>query len=385
MNLRELEIQTEIIFSILTKLSIAVLVVIAIIFILRVLLSKRYSIRHINVPPAFDQIGQANAVIANRINFRIQQIMQRVSATEYAKGYTTNLTDTDTSVDVGGLGMPIKGFIEMIGITLGIQRLKKIDADFFIERNTLVMLLRIADHDAERFEVPIGDSMDTALKTLILEAAETILKYSNDEILQTYFGLVEQIGEKQIKLAKYRFEKYRNNPKVQVNIIAAWAWGLCMLKKYEEAEEKIREGISRHRKAGRIYVIWGSLLYQTGKYEEALEKFKNGIDQVAKNETKTRISNIHSSMGNCWLMLGNTQAALECINKAIVIDNDSSRAYLSKAVTQLAQGEQERFFETLEKAFEKGVAIQQVAKHPRVAPLMGHERMQKLMNKFAEA
>src|SRR5205085_7498925 len=131
-----------------------------------------------------------------------------------------------------------------------IARSKRIDADFFTERTTVVMILRITGRDAERFECNLTDGVDASIKSLILQAAETILKHSNDEVLQTYFGLVEQIGEKQITLARYRFEKYRDNPKMEVNIIAAWAWGLCMLKKYDEAEEKILEGIERHRKAG---------------------------------------------------------------------------------------------------------------------------------------
>jgi tetratricopeptide (TPR) repeat protein len=384
MNLPELEQQSGLIFSILTKLSIIIVVAIAIIFIVRVLISKSYSIRHINVPPSFDEMGQTGAVIANRIHFRIQQIIQQVSATEYAKGYITGTTDTDIAVDVAGLGMPVKGFIEMIGTTLGIARSKRIDADFFTERTTVVMILRITGRDAERFECNLTDGVDASIKSLILEAAEAILKHSNDEVLQTYFGLVEQIGEKQITLARYRFEKYRDNPKMEVNIIAAWAWGLCMLKKYDEAEEKILEGIERHRKAGRIYVIWGSLLYQKGKYDDALAKFRCAIDQAAKKETKARISNIYSSMGNCYLMIGNTAAAIECVNKAIAVDSNSSRAYLSKAAAELARGEQELFFENMEKALEKGITFQQISRYPKAAALVEEERMQKLLRKYAE-
>src|SRR5688572_30450803 len=79
-RLRAFELHSELIFSILTKLFILVLVVTAIVFIVRVLMDSSYSIRNINVPQSFDQCGFTGPVIANRIYFRLQQIIERVNA-----------------------------------------------------------------------------------------------------------------------------------------------------------------------------------------------------------------------------------------------------------------------------------------------------------------
>jgi hypothetical protein len=382
-DLQYFEQHAQIIFSILTKLFLITLVVIAIIYIFRVLMDDSYSIRQINVPASFEMAGHTGPVIANRIYYRIQQIIQRVSATELAKGYSTSASEADVSVDVGGMGLPIKGFIEMLGGALGIRRGRKIDADFFIERNTLVMIVKITGYEAERFETQITDPLDLPIKLLVLEAAETILKHSNDEVLQTYFGLVEQVGEKQIKLAKYRYEIYKNNPKVEVNVIAAWAWGLCLLKRYDEAEEKIKGGIAKHNKAGRIYVIWASLLTQKGLYEEALHKFTKALEQAARKEAKARIANIYAGMGNCYSKLGRASLSVEALQKAIETDANSNRPYYILALSHLSEKRLDDFYEALDKALEKGHNVKNLSREPSIAQLMDEPRMKKLCEKYA--
>jgi tetratricopeptide (TPR) repeat protein len=383
-GLPEFEQHTEAVFSILTKFFITSLVVIAIVFIVRVLMDRSYSIRQVNVPESFQVAGHSGPVVANRIYLRLQQIIERVSATEHAKGYSTSATETDVSVDLAGMGMPIKGFIELIGGAFGLHRAKKIDADFFIDRNMLVMLLRITGHTTERVEQPITDGIDAPLRALIHDAAEIILKHSNDEVLQTYFGIIEQIGDKQIRLAKFRYDKYRNNPKVEIKVIAAWAWGLCMLKRYDEAEQLIREGISRHKKAGRIYMIWGSMLLQTGKFEEALAKLKLALEQADRKETKPRISNIYSSIGNCYLKLGKPDMALKYMQQAIAVDKNLSRPYFNLALMYLDQKDFQHFYEILEQALERGFQADNVMKDPRCAQLREEPQMMGLIERYRD-
>jgi Tfp pilus assembly protein PilF len=383
-GLFEFEQTAETVFSILTKLFIIGLVVIAIVFIVRVLLDNSYSIRQINVPESFAATGHSGPVVANRIYLRLQQIIARVSATEHAKGYSTSAAETDVSVDLAGMGMPIKGFIELVGGAFGLHRAKKIDADFFIDRNMLVMLLRITGQSTERVEQPITDGIEEPLRTLIHDAAEIILKYSNDEVLQTYFGIIEQIGDKQIRLAKFRLEKYKDDPKVEVKVIAALAWGLCLLKRYEEAERVIWDGISRHKKAGRIYVIWGSLLLQIGKFEEALEKLQTALQQIDPKETKTRKSNIYSSMGNCYLKLGNPDMAMMYMEQAIGVDKNLSRPYFNKALIYLGQNKLTEFYETLELSLERGFQVDNIFKDPRCAQMKEESQMIKLVERYRD-
>lgn len=381
----DIEAYSASIFSILTRVLIMSLVAVTIVFVVRVLRDKSYSIRRVNVPDSFLTMGYSSPVIANRIFFRIQRIIERVNATEHAKGYSTSATDTDVSVDLAGMGMPIKAFVQLIGEAFGLQRAKKIDADFFIERNMLVMFLSITGRSTERVEAAILESdIETPLRTLIVEAAEIILKYSNDEVLQTYFGLVEQIAEKQIRLAKYRYELYKDDPRNEVKVLAAWAWGLCMLKRYDEAKQIITEGIARHNMAGRLYVIWGSALAQNGQFEEALEKFNKALEQCDRKETKTRISNIYSSMGDCYIKLKQLDVAMQHVIKAAQVEPNASRPYFYLAVIYLQKDDMEHFFETLEKALEKGFQPDNVTKDPYCAPLREDSRLLRLLQKYRD-
>jgi hypothetical protein len=383
--LLDIDEHSAVVVSVLTRLLIISLIVVAIVFVVRVLRDKSYSIRQVNVPDSFLPMGHSGPVIANRIFFRIQRIIERVNATEHAKGYSTSATETDVSVDLAGMGMPIKAFIQLIGEAFGMQRSKKVDADFFIERNMLVMLLRITGQSTERVEAAIVENdIETPLRTLIVEAAERILKYSDDEVLQTYFGIVEQIGDKQIRLAKYRYELYKNNPREEVKVLAAWSWGLCMLKRYDEAEEIIRDGIARHKMAGRLYVIWGSLLVQTGKFEQALEKFNKALEQCDPKETKTRISNIYSSMGNCYVKLNQLDVAMKHVLKATEVEPNASRAHFNLAVINLLKNDTEQFFERLEMALEKGFQPDNVMKDPYCAPVKEDRRLVTLLQKYRD-
>jgi hypothetical protein len=383
-DLQQIELKSELIFSILTKAFIMALVIIAMIYIFRVLLDKSYTIRFVHVPSSFEQSGHSGSVIANRIYYRIQLTIQRVSAIGQLKGYSTAAAEKEISVDVGGMGLPIRGFVELLGSALGINRSKKVDADFFLENKTLIMLLKISGHPAERFEQAVEDSIDEPLRALIIEAAETILKHSNDEILQSYYGLVEQVGEKQIKLARYRYDKGAPNARIEENIIAAWAWGLVLLKRFDDAEAKIVEGIARHKnRAGRIYIIWGSMLMRQGKFEEALDKFQAAIRETYKKESPARISNLYASIGNCYGKLGQIEEAKKYLNKAIEADSNSSRAYFTLGLLYLSSGNKDQFFEYLEKSLSKGFLKRNVLEDPTCAAMVEDQRMTKILTKYS--
>jgi hypothetical protein len=383
-NLQQIELKSELIFSILTKFFIIALVIIALIYILRVLLDKRYSIRFVHVPSSFEPSGHSGPIIANRIYYRIQLTIQRVSAIGQLKGYSTATAEKEISVDVGGMGLPIRGFVELLGNALGINRSRKIDVDFFLENKTLIMLLKISGNPAERFEQPVEDSVDGPLRALIIEAAETILKHSNDEILQSYYGLVEQVGEKQIRLARYRYDKGAPNARIEENIIAAWAWGLVLLKRYDEAEAKIVEGIARHKnRAGRIYIIWGSMLMRQGNFVEALDKFQAAIRETYKKESPARISNLYASIGNCYGKLDQVEEAKKYLNKAIEADGNSGRAYFTLGLLHLSSGDKDQFFECLEKSMSKGFLKKNVLEDSSCATIMDDQRMIKVLAKFS--
>jgi hypothetical protein len=112
-DIQKIENISELVFSIAGRCIVVMLVIIAILFVWRVLASNQYSIRQINVPKSFEEAGHSGHVLANRIYQRLSEILRRVSSTEFAKGYSTYSTDNDVSVDVGGMECPSKDLLNL--------------------------------------------------------------------------------------------------------------------------------------------------------------------------------------------------------------------------------------------------------------------------------
>lgn len=375
----------ELIFSIAGKLIVVALVLVAVVFVFRVLTNNNYSIRQINVPASFEDAGHSGPVIANRVYNRLTEIIQLVSATEYAKGYSTSSTDLDVSVDVGGMGMPIKAFIELIGSTVGIKRKRRISADIFIEGATLVMLVHITGEDTERFETPMNDNIGVPIRELVARASELILKHSNDEALQVFFAHIERNGEQAIKLAKFRLERYRGKKFMEARMVSAWARGLALLKKYDQAEEKINEGIRLNPNEGRLYNVWGLMLQEQGKHEEAKSKLLQAINLMKSKESKFRRSNVLTAIGVSFSKLGQNESAVDYYQKAIDVDNNANLSYFhwSKEIL-LVDKDNARFFEMIEKSLLRGLRPQLILQDADLKFILDDPQMKRLLRRYTE-
>jgi tetratricopeptide (TPR) repeat protein len=372
------------IYAIVADVFIITLVIIAIVFVARVLLNSSYTIQQINVPASFEAAGHTGPVIARRIQSRLNEIIQHVSAAEYAKGYNTSAADSDVSVDVAGMGMPIKGFIELIGNTFGIRRHKKIDADIFIDGEHVVMTLQITGKSPERFEVAASENLGAPIRELVREAAESILKYSDDEALQVYFGHIVRNGEKAAKLARYRLERYKDNKFMEARMVSALARGLCLMKKYDEAEEKLRLGIALNPNEGRLYNVWGMMLQEQGKHEQATAKLSKAFTLMNAKETKFRRSNVLTAVGVSLSKLGRSDAAIKYFEQAIGVDENAHLSYYNLAKEHLLKKNVESFYEVLEKSFAKGLTPNHVRQDKDLQHLLAEVRLQHLMEKFPE-
>jgi tetratricopeptide (TPR) repeat protein len=372
------------IFSFVADVFIITAVIVAIVFVVRVLLDRSYTIRQINVPASFEAAGHTGPVIARRIQSKLNEIIQRVSATEYAKGYTTSAADSDVSVDVAGMGMPIKGFIELIGNTFGIRRNKKIDADIFIDGDHVVMMLHITGQSPERFEVLMNENFGIPIRELVREASESILKYSDDEALQVYLNHIERNGDKAAKLARYRLERYKGNKFQEARMISALARGLCLMKKYDEAEEKLRQGIAINPNEGRLYNVWGMMLQEQGKHEQATAKLSKAFTLMNSKETKFRRSNVLTAVGVSLSKMGQSDAAIKHYEQAIEVDENAHLSYYNLAKEHLLKNNTKKFYETLETSFTKGLTPTHVRQDKDLQSLQEEPLLKRLMEKFTE-
>ena len=100
-------------------------------------------------------------------------------------------------------------------------------------------------------------------------------------------------------------------------------------------------------------MIWGSLLTRQGKFEEGLEKYKKVLEQTHKKESIAGISNVYSSIGNCYRRLGKNEMAMNYLQQAIKVDTTASRTYFNLALVHLSGNDLDQFFEVLEKHWRK--------------------------------
>jgi len=154
-NIVRLEKRVTATFSIMAKVFVIALISVAIIFIARELSSNGYVITQINVPASFEEAGYTGPVVAKRISNQLNEIIRVTRSTEIAQEYASAADEVDVSIDMVGLGVPVRSFIELIGNALGINRKKKISADITTAGNQLILVLNITGEAPERVEVPL--------------------------------------------------------------------------------------------------------------------------------------------------------------------------------------------------------------------------------------
>jgi hypothetical protein len=137
-NILRFEKRVTATFSIMAKVFVIALIGIAAIFIARELGDDGYVITQINVPASFEEAGYTGPVVAKRISNQLNEIIRVTRSTEIAQEYASEADEVDVSIDMVGLGVPVRSAIELIGNALGINRKKKISADITTAGNQLI-------------------------------------------------------------------------------------------------------------------------------------------------------------------------------------------------------------------------------------------------------
>ncbi|MCA6387082.1 MAG: hypothetical protein IM613_05770 [Cytophagales bacterium] len=386
-SILRLEERVTAIFSIMAKLFVISVLIVAAVFVARELSDSSYYIQNIEVPEAFQQAGFSGNTIATRISRKLNEIIQRASTVESAISYASASAKSDVSVDLIGVGVPIRGIIELIGNAVGIYRKNKITGEITIEGNTMVLELEVIGEKPERFEAPLDSSGNwgVPLKTLVTDAAETILKYTNDDVLNAYYGNALQNGEKVIRLSKFRLERYKGNREKEASVYAAWAQGLVHQKKLDEALVKVEEGLKYSTEEHRLYNVWANVLRGQKKFEESLAKRRLAFAKLKPTDSKKRRAVIMSGMASTMGSLGYGDSAIYYLDKAIEIDPDLSTAYYNQSLHYLRhKHDTTRFFELLETSLVKGIDAGFIYRDEDMKGMLSDQRMVALIRRFEE-
>jgi len=382
-NIVRLEKRVTATFSIMAKVFVIALISIAAIFIARELSDDGYVITQMNVPASFEEAGYTGPVVAKRISNQLNEIIRVTRTAEVAQEYASAADEADVSIDMVGLGVPVRSFIELIGNAIGINRKKKISADITTAGNQLILVLNITGESPERVEVTLDSNVEIPLKKLVAEASEGILKYTNDRVLTMYYSNSLGDGEKTVKHAKYRLEKYKGNAEQEAYAYAGWANGLIRQKKLDAAEQKIKQGIAIKPISG-LYGSWAHIFQAKGDFANAIVMQKKAYSLLPPDAPNfTRAINI-DALGVFFSYNGQSDSAIYYYRKALEWDEKNNNTYYNLSYEYLIKGDTTRCLDEVEKALAYGFPSKFLPEDPDMAGLLTHPRMKDLMLKYGE-
>jgi hypothetical protein len=384
---KRLDQQFRSVTSIAWRLLIVIIVVALLSFLLREWTADGYVIQQVNVPESLASSGYTGPVIANRIRYQLEEIVETTRLQENAQSYKSAADDIDLSVDLIGVGVPVRAVIDMLGSAIGIQRKKMIHADIFISGNTLHTIIKITDADPEHFEVPFTTDPEEPIRQLVNLASETILKYTNDDILQRHY--IMSIGvasaEKGARLASFRYEKYKGDPKREASILSDWAMGLVRQGKHELAEEKILEGLGKDSSRATLYTVWGTVGLQSNATPEwILKRLDKALTLLTPEYPKTEKVRVFNNKAVVYLSHEIPDSAFVYLRKALEVDPKFNLAWLNLAIGHMKYKQDTiRFLEYMEKALDAGLNRENLS-DPDLDGIRNDPRYLRLIQKYRE-
>lgn len=371
-------------FSIMAKAFVIVLITVALVFIVRELSESGYVITQVNVPPAFEEAGYSGPVVAKRISENLTRIINITRTQAIAEGYSVSGDENDVSVDMVGMGVPVRGVIDLIGEAVGISRKKKISADITLEGDLAVLVVKVGNEAPERAEIPLDTNGRLPVKALVNEASEAIFKYTNDQILSLYLSNVVLESEKNIRLCKYQLEKCKNDPHKQARIYARWGVSLINLNKLDMAHAKLQQAVALDSLEFGVYSALASYYFAQNQYSKALLYSKKSYALLPADTHDFRRFNGLVNLGFYYSFNNQSDSAIAYYNRALEVDPTGSRAFYNLSYEYLVTGDTSTCLELVEKALANGLGTPTLKKDPDMAPLLNDPRVKEMLLKYDE-
>ena len=382
-NLLHLEKRVTATFSIMAKLFILGLISITVIFIARELSHTGYTLKQVYVPADFEAAGYTGPEIANRISSQLADIITKVRDTQGIE-YINPSSDADVSVDLVGVGVPVKAFIGLIGDALGIQRSKSISAGITTDKDTLVLTVRISGEAPERFTYLITSGKEKVMNEVVLGASKAILKYTAPDILSAYNVSFLRDNELGISLAKYMLTRYKGDPYYEPRAYDGWCMALLRQGKADAAEEKVRETIQKFPEYGGLYGTLGAIITEKNDIAGAMEADKKSLLLYLKdNVPQINLATAYNNLGYDFIQLKQSDSATYYLQKSIDCDNDFGVAFFNMGVNHLLlKHDTTKFLDYFEACLSKTMPITAMLKDPDLQGMLPDPRVQALLKKY---
>lgn len=384
-SLRWLNKQMRAALSIVVMVLVVGLVLMIISFFFKELTDEGYIIEQVNVPSSLVDAGFSGPLIANRISYQLQEIMDITRQQEYSKAYSSSDSDMDLSIELIGIGVPVRGIIDLIGDAVGVNRRKRIKADVYFAGSKVVMILKLSGEKPEYLETDNNPNADVPMKILITKAAEKILKYTDDSSLQRYYLGYKMDGEESIQLAKYRLEKYAGNTHQEAMILSDWAFGLVRMKNFDAAFSKIIEGLKKDSTVAQLYLTRGTWYLLQAQPDRALPDYKRTLKLLTSQDRKMDWLRTYINLGNIYNLKKNADSAFHYYDKVLAIDPRFNIAYWNKGIIYLqVKQDTASFLEFMDKALSYGLNPANMDLDPDLEGVRKLKAFQDIRKKYVE-
>lgn len=379
-TLARIDKKVSAVFSIVGKVFIAGVILLAIVFIIRQLSSTGYAIRHVNMPVSFQDAGYTGPVVADRITSNLKTMLERVKLNSVE--FIDPSSEADVSVDLVGVGVPVRAAVSMVGEALGLDQAKTITTDFTIDGDTLIVRITLTGENPEQFKFQMKGGKDAVLKKAIDQASFSILKYTAPDILGLYLSTYENHPVAIIELAKFILERHKGDPYYEARAYTDWAGALVTQGKLEAASKMLDESLKKYQTTG-LYAALGALRIARGDdMNSVLATDKKCLELSSSPRSRaTACSNI----GYDFTMLKQSDSAIHYYKKAIEFDPDLAIAYYNIGIDYLLlKADTAKFFDYFEQALAKDISVKVIASDPDFQQISTDPRVKSLLEQYAE-
>lgn len=369
------------IFSIVGKVFIAGVIMLVIVFIVRQLSNTGYAIQHVNMPVSFQEAGYTGPVIADRIISNLKAIIDRVKVNSVE--FIDPALQADVSVDLVGVGVPVRAAIGMVGEAIGLERNKTIATDFTIDGDTLIVRISFTGETPEQFKFQMKDGKEAVLRKAIDQVSFSILKYAAPDILGLYYSTHGNDPMPIIDLAKFTLQRHTGDPYYEARAYAYWAGALVNQGKLEAAGQMIAEGLRKFPGTSSLYNVKAALsIAKSDPMDSVLAADKKCLMFGTTLRSKaTACSNI----GYDFTMLRQSDSAIFYYKEAIGYDPEFATAYYNIGINYLLlKADTAQFLEYFEEALTKHVPRKTIMSDRDIQGMLSHARVKALLERYAE-
>ncbi len=307
---RKTEKQVSLFFSILLKAMLFTLLFGLIWLIYKGLTNDQFTLEEFEVPLAFSQGGYSGRVVAQQVQDRVSMIQERASALRKDSLQISTTSEPGMNVTVMGFGFSLESLIYYARSVFGKEN-KSIGGELTELDNDLRLHLRVTGKPLKTFTESLDHkNRSKALDTLLLQAAEHIMKQTDPHSLAIYQTSSNRLDDA-LATVRYNINTYHKELEW-----AYWTWGYILSKKqlYPEAEQKFKKAVEINPNLNFIWSALSGMQNMQRKRPEALKTLEKAIA-------------IHSEHAGLWHSLAWTAVSnrkydrgIEAIEKAIELN-----------------------------------------------------------------